>query len=128
MSLIDVFKTSCTLLIPSEVSDGAGGFVTTWAESTTFNAAITLNSDLVLTEAYKENLNQYYNVTSDQSLSFHDVFKRNADGKVFRVTSDCIDRTTPLCASFSFKQVTAEEWQLTGDITPTNEEEQADGI
>ena len=47
-----------------------------------------------------------YNV----KLEYNNLFKRVEDGKIFRVTSDSVDVKTPSVATFSFKQVTAEEY------------------
>ncbi len=51
------------------------------------------------------------------NLEYHEVFKRLRDGKFFRVTSDGDDKHTPASASLNMRQVTAEEWELTGEIT-----------
>ena len=45
-------------------------------------------------------------------LDFHDVFRRERDKKIFRVTSDGTDKATPPTATFQISQVSAEEWTL----------------
>ena len=40
------------------------------------------------------------------------MFRRDADGQVFRVTSNGDDVQTPDAATFQFQQVSAEEWVL----------------
>lgn len=116
MSLIDVFMTACVLMIRSGTDDGEGGQTTAWTESTQFSAAIVLLSDREPQEAQREVSRAAYTVTVPVGvqLRHHDVFKRLSDNKIFRVTSGTEDdRQTPACASFSFAQVQAEEWELT---------------
>lgn len=115
MSLIKDFETSCERLIPTLIPDGEGGSRTTWREGSAFEAAITFNSSLPARKAEHDGVTSLYTVTvkKDIPLRFHDVFRRIADNKVFRVTSDGDDVQTPVRASFAFAQVTAEEWRLT---------------
>jgi hypothetical protein len=114
VSLIDAFKTPCVLLERKRESDGEGGFVTTWVDGLEFTAAITHDTTIAARVAEKEGMRSTYTVTTErnQPLEYHDAFRRLSDGKVFRVTSDGTDKQTPEPASFSFAQVTAEEWEL----------------
>ena len=115
MSLIDEFKVPCTLLEKRRVPDGEGGFVVTWTEAGSFLAAISRDTTMTVRIAESEGFRNVYTVTTSKNvgLKFHDVFKRDSDGQVFRVTSDGDDMATPNVATFSFEQVNAEEWQLT---------------
>lgn len=115
MSLIDAFKTKFTLMEKARVSDGEGGWTTTWVPGESFEAALTLDQSLQARVAQKEGVTSVYTLTYDPKtpLDFHDVFRRESDGKIFRVTSDADDKQTPSVASFRFSQVTAEEWTLT---------------
>lgn len=114
MSLVDNFKVPCTLLERSRVPDGEGGWATGWADGPTFQAAIVRNSSLAARVAEREGLTNVYTVTTspNAALEFHDVFRRDADGQVFRVTSNGDDVQTPDAATFQFQQVSAEEWTL----------------
>lgn len=114
MNLIDAFKTTCTMMERRRVSDGEGGFVTTWTEAGSFDAAITRDTTITARVAEAEGIHNVYTVTTAKNvgLKFHDVFKRDSDGQIFRVTSDGDDMATPDVATFSFEQVNAEEWQL----------------
>ena len=47
------------------------------------------------------------------NLQYHDVVRRQRDGKIFRITSDGDDNHTPAAATLNMRQVTAEEWELT---------------
>ena len=96
------------------VSDGEGGFTTSWTDGAEFLAAVVRNTTSTVRIAEQEGFTNVYTVTTSPNahLDFHDVFKRKSDGQVFRVTSDGSDVRTPDVASFSFEQVSAEEWRL----------------
>ena len=114
MSLIDTFKTTCTLLEKRRLPDGEGGFITSWADGPQFQAAIVHDQSLQAQVAEKQGVTSLYTVTVDKNvaLEFHDVFRRESDGETFRVTTDAKDVQTPGVASFSFAQVKAEKWRL----------------
>lgn len=114
MTLIDSFKEPCVLMEKKRVSDGEGGWTTTWVDGAAFDAAIVKDTSLEARIAEKDGLTNTYTVTTstNASLEFHDVFKRKSDGQVFRVTSNGDDKRTPSVASFEFEQVSAEEWSL----------------
>lgn len=115
MALYEKFYVACTKKTKTTDSDGQGGETTKWADSsTTFNAAIVKNSSLQAVIAEKDGLTELYKVTfpTTVTLSFHDVFKRNSDSQIFRVTSDYKDSQPPTMANFDFRQVTAEKWVL----------------
>jgi hypothetical protein len=115
MSLIDDFMVDCTRQVPTPAPDGEGGQTVTWANGETFRAAVTFDTSIQAEVAEKQGVTSRYTVTTDKdvTLAFHDVFRRDIDNKIFRVTSDGDDVRTPARASFSFAQVTAEEWVLT---------------
>jgi hypothetical protein len=102
------------------VDDGYGGERTTWTLGATFQAAITFDSSVEAKIAQAQGVTSLYTVTTPRTkvLQYHDVFKRLSDGKVFRVTSDGDDRFTPSSTSLDMRQVSAEEFTLTG--TPTD--------
>ena len=114
MSLIDTMKTACTLLDRRTVSDGMGGYTQTWVDGAEFQAAIVKDSSMEARVAEKQGVTEVYTVTTDKTvpLDFHDVFRRESDKAVFRVTSNITDSMTPSAATFSFGQVTAEKWVL----------------
>ena len=101
------------------VDDGYGGDLTTWTYGATFQAAITFDTSIEARIADAQGVKSLYTVTTPRTkvLEYHDVFKRISDGKIFRVTSDGDDRYTPQSATLDMRQVTAEEFTLTG--TPT---------
>lgn len=114
MSLMDDFKSTCVRLVPKKVPDSEGGMKTTWEDGEEFEAAIVFDSSLSAKRAEKEGVTSLYTVTVDKSLAFtfHEVFRRVRDGKVFRVTSDGDDKHTPPRATFQVAQFKAEEWRL----------------
>ena len=117
MSLLLEAMEKCTMLIKTIVSDGYGGYATTWSEGVSFDAAIVFDTSIQARQAEAAGVKSLYTVTTKKSLhlEYHDVFRREVDGKIFRVTSDGDDKYTPKSASLDMRQVTAEEWVL-----PTN--------
>lgn len=114
MSLIDVMMEDCTMLDKRTVSDGLGGFTTQWVDGAEFRAAIVKDSTMAARVAEKQGVTELYTVTVDKgiTLQYHDVFRRQSDGAIFRVTSNIVDSETPSVATFQIGQVTAERWEL----------------
>lgn len=114
MSLIDSMKTPCTMIDKRTVPDGQGGTTPSWVDGAEFEAAIIKDSSMTARMAEKQGVTEVYTVTTgvNVQLDFHDVFRRNSDGAVFRVTSNITDSRTPKVATFKFGQVTAEKWVL----------------
>ena len=102
------------MLIKTIESDGYGGYNTTWAEGAEFDAAIVFDTSIQARQAEAAGVTSRYTVTTGKNLhlEYHDVFRRNHDGKIFRVTSDGDDKYTPASSSLDMRQVTAEEWVL----------------
>ena len=117
MSLLSEAMESCKLLDKTRIPDGYGGFDIVWVDSVPFKAAIVLDSSMQARVAEKQGVTALYTVTTEKAvnLQFHDVFRRERDGKIFRVTSDGDDKHTPASAALNMRQVSAEEWVL-----PTN--------
>lgn len=115
MSLLSEAMENCIMLDKRTVADGYGGYITTWVEGASFQAAITFDTSMEARIAEKQGVTSLYTVTTNKAitLQYHDVFKRVSDGKIFRVTSDGDDRFTPASANLNMRQVSAEEWSLT---------------
>ena len=115
MSLIDVMMTECVMVDKRTVSDGLGGFTTTWVDGAPFQAAIVKNSTMEARIAEKQGVSEVYTITVQKgiTLDYHDVFRRESDSATFRVTSRITDSETPRVATFQIGQVTAERWELT---------------
>ena len=114
MSLLSEAMESCNMLTKSVVNDGYGGYITSWTEGAEFDAAIVFDISIQARLAEAQGVTNRYTVTTKKvmHLEYHDVFRRNSDGKIFRVTSDGDDKYTPESASLDMRQVTAEEWKL----------------
>jgi hypothetical protein len=115
MTLFEKSMEPVIMMEKTRTADGEGGFITQWTEGAEFQAAITFDGSLQARVAEKQGVTSIYTVTTSRTagLEYHDVFKRVSDNKIFRVTSDGDDKLTPDFATFSFSQVSAEEWALT---------------
>lgn len=115
MSLLDDAMETCVFLNKQVTTDGYGGYRTTWADGASFKAAIVFDTSIEARTAEVQGVTSRYTVTTSRALTleYHDVFKRERDGKIFRVTSDGDDKFTPRSAGLDMRQVTAEEWRLT---------------
>ena len=114
MSLLtDAFET-CTMLHKTTQDDGYGGEVAAWVDGATFQAAITFDSSMQARVAQSQGVKSLYTVTTKKNkvLEYHEVFRRERDGKLFRVTSDGDDKFTPDSATLDMRQVTCEEWEV----------------
>lgn len=114
MSLLSEAMENCTMLDKTTTADGYGGYITTYTDGASFNAAIVLDNSMQARAAEKQGVTALYTVTTLKALNlqYHDVFRRESDKKIFRVTSDGDDKKTPASASLNMRQVSAEEWEL----------------
>ena len=114
MSLLHEAMTTCIFLDKTHVSDGYGGYKEAWVPGAEFNAAIVLDNSTKAKIAEKQGVTDLYTITTGKAvnLQYHDVFRRQKDNKIFRVTSDGDDRHTPASAGLNMRQVSAEEWEL----------------
>lgn len=114
MSLLSDAMETCMFLNKRVVDDGYGGYRTVWENGASFSAAIVFDTSIEGRIAEAQGVSSLYTVTTPRSLTleYHDVFRRQRDGKIFRVTSDGDDRYTPASTALDMRQVTAEEWSL----------------
>lgn len=114
MSLLHEAMETCTMLDKTTVSDGRGGFETTWKDGASFKAAVVFDSSMEARRAEAQGVTALYTITTGRTtnLQYHDVLRRESDKKIFRVTSDGDDKHTPASAGIDMRQVTAEEWVL----------------
>ena len=117
MSLLDDMMEQFHIMDKVTSDDGYGGVTTEWKEGATFQGVATFDSSMQARAAEKQGVTSMYTVTTSKSvvLQYHDVIKRDRDGKVLRVTSDGDDKYTPASAGLNMRQVTAEEC-----VIPTN--------
>lgn len=113
MSLLDDFKHKCVKLKRVKAPDGAGGFLTEWKYDSMFSAVISAESSNEESPAERPGVSVTFTIVVDRSvpLSYHDVFKRVEDGKVFRITSSN-EKKSPKMATFDMVVMTAEDWSL----------------
>ena len=123
MSLLDEYMENCIILDKTTTPDGYGGFNIVWKPGAPFKAAIVLDSSIEARVAEKQGVTGLYTVTTSKAinLQYHDVFKRESDGKIFRVTSDGDDKHTPTSATLDMRQVSAEEYTLSGTVEENND-------
>ena len=97
--------------------DGYGGFSSTYSDGAGFLSAVVLDNSIEARRAAVEGVTAMYTVTTSRAvnLKYHDIFRRDRDGKIFRVTSDGDDKKTPMSATLDMRQVSAEEWKLTDE-------------
>jgi len=116
MSLLNEAMEACVLLDRKTTADGYGGYTTEWTDGAEFKAAIVLDNSMQARTAEKAGVTALYTVTTTKAmnLQYHDVFRREEDGKIFRVTSDGDDKKTPSSANLNMRLVSAEEWKLPG--------------
>lgn len=114
MSLLDEMKNTCTMIDRRTVPDPAGGFSYAWVDGASFEATIIKDQSLQARLAEKDGLKEVYTIVVDKGipLSFHDIFRREEDGQVFRVTSDIKDSEAPARSTVQIGKVTAEEYPL----------------
>jgi len=112
MSLIETMMVDCTKRVKTSASDGLLGRTNSWTNGTTFKAAIIKQQNQEDTEAERPDLNERYLIVvpTGTALAFHDVFKRDSDGAVFRVLGDVRDSEAPAQSSVQITKVQAERW------------------
>ena len=114
MSLLDNAFEDFTIINKSKVPDGEGGFITTWTDGATIQAASRLDNSTVAKIAQAQGVTAVYTIFTRKSitLEFHDVIRRERDKKIFRITSDGDDKRTPSTATLDLRSVSAEEWVI----------------
>lgn len=117
MSLLSEAYEDVTMIDKTTSPDGYGGYVVIWKDGAKFKAAIVLDSSMQARIAEKDGVTALYTITTNRqiNLQFHDIIRRESDGKIFRITSDGDDKKTPRSASLDMRQVSAEEWELTSN-------------
>lgn len=117
MSLLTDAMETCIMIDKITRPDGYGGFERVWQDGASFDAAIVLNNSMESRTAQQAGVTAIYTVTTAKSvnLQYHEVFRRESDGKIFRVKSDGDDDKTPSTAALNMRQVSAEEYILPDD-------------
>ena len=114
MSLLSSMAEPCKILNHVRTDDIYGGYREEWTDGATFEAVIVKNSSTEAQIAEKQGVNELFTVVVKKgfALDFHDVFRRIADGAVFRVTSNAKDSEAPGASTVQIAKVTAEKWVI----------------
>lgn len=114
MSLLSDAMETCTILNKQTVDDGYGGYITQYVDGPAFKAACVLDNSMQARIAEQQGVTAKYTITTSRALNlqYHDAFRRERDGKIFRVTSDGDDKLTPKSTGLDMRQVSAEEWEI----------------
>lgn len=114
MSLLDDFARTCVIMEKNRVTDGEGGYTTTWTEGAEFTNYQALDTSMEARRAEKEGVTSLYSALVDKAvpIEYNDYFKDLTTGETYRVTSDPKDKQAPQSASFSLKYFTAEKRSL----------------
>lgn len=114
MRLIDQLMEKCTFLNYSRTDDKYGGYKESWTDGASFDASIIKNSSTEAIVAEKQGVTEIFTVVTNKQfkLSYHDVFRRESDGQLFRVTSNTKDSEAPDASTVPIAKVTAEKYEL----------------
>lgn len=114
MNLLESMMDACTLMNKSTVNDGAFGRKDTYTPGAAFNATIIKNDTMEARIAEKQGVTEVYTVVTQKNfgLAYHDVFQRDRDGAIFRVTSNQLDSEAPTASTVQIGKVTAERWVI----------------
>lgn len=111
--LLQELHVPCTMLNPGWVDDEYGGQKSGWFEGMKFEAILNVNNSIQSKVAGAELSTNFYGVKThrDVVLEYHNVFRCDTDGKIYRVTDPDANKTPP-SSDIDMRQVTAEEWKL----------------
>ena len=114
MSLLDAAFETCTIIDKVSRPDGQGGTINVWVDGAEIQAAIAFNSSMQARMAEKQGVTALYTVTTRKNvnLEYRTVFRRESDGKIFRITSDGQDNHTPASAALNMRNYNAEAYEL----------------
>lgn len=116
--MLDDCRYECVLLERVRVPDGMGGSTNTWTDGMTFECVFSQDASTQALIAEQEGYTRTYGgyVQKTMELKYHDVFRRVADGKIFRVIDDGDDKKSPHTSPLDARYLILERWEL-----PSNE-------
>lgn len=114
MSLLDSMMERCTMLDKTTINDGVFGRREEYVPGATFRATIIKDSSMEARMAEKQGVTEVFTVVTQKGfgLEYHEVFRRDSDQQVFRVTSQQLDSEAPEASTVKIGKVTAERWEL----------------
>lgn len=109
MALEDFFEPFFTQDYEA-VSNGMGGLMKKYTDKDKIQAGCSTESSTQAEIAYRAGTKTIYRITVPKGIVLRpgDVLRRVRDNRLYRVTSDSSDRTTPDVAQVQFSCVTAE--------------------
>lgn len=109
MAWIDFCEDACLVDKRTE-SDGMGGVIVSWSDGAPIKAGFVRNSSTEARIAYQNGIRELFSIIFSDLLELapNDRVKRLSDGKVFRITSDARDMTTPKQSDMHFREADAE--------------------
>lgn len=115
--MLDSYRYQCTLLEHVRASDGMGGSHMVWQDGMTFDMVFAHDSSTESQIAEQQGITRTYSgyIHKRMGLKYHDVLRRNVDGKVFRVTKDGDDKHSPDTSNLDAKYVEMQRWELPSD-------------
>lgn len=114
MSLVDNAMEKSYIMDKTTGPDGRGGVNTRYVPGAEIQVAYSFDTSTQARIAEQAGTENRFILTTKKAinLQYHDVVKRDRDGKIFRVTSDGDDNYTPASSSLDIRQVEAEEWTI----------------
>lgn len=115
MSLLDSMMTKCTMIDKRTSSDGVFGVIEQWVDGASFDAVVIKDTSTEARLAEKQGVSEVFTVVVKKNipLHYHDVFRRESDQAIFRITSNITDSEAPDASSVKIGKVSAERWSLT---------------
>lgn len=114
MNLLDDFARQCVLMEKNRISDGAGGYITTWTDGAAFLNYQALDTSMEARRAEKEGVTSVYSALVEKSvpIEYGDYFKDVESGETYRVTSEPAEKQAPRSSTLPLKFFTAERRAL----------------
>lgn len=111
-TLLDSMVENCVMRNRAVVPDGLGGYRDSYTDGVTFEAVIRKDDTVQDRIAEKQGVQESYTVVVMRGfpLKNTDVFRREKDGKTYRVTSNIQDKEAPAASTIKIGAVTAERW------------------
>lgn len=113
MNLIESAMQPFTKLIRSSERDSAGNILVSYEDGESFEAALILSGSKETDTAGNTRLIRSYTLTvdSDIDIEYGDIIRRDSDESLYRISGESLG-SPPDMASFSFKQLKAEDFEL----------------
>lgn len=114
MSLLYDSMEPFVILDKTTVSDGYGGVKTVYVDGAPIEAALSFEDTTEARVAAVEGAKDRFKIITKKNvvLRFHDVVRREKNGKVYRITTNGDDYATPEAAALDARAVNAEEYEV----------------